>query len=89
MPKTDRDVHELTKAYVEKRIGLLRNNRQRRKEPTEPMLRGIDGRAVVVFDPKAWKVNGMSRKDLRAFLAEGTFDRDFKSGRKITLKLKG
>lgn len=74
----DRDVHELTKAYVENRIGLLHNNRQRRK----------DGQPTVV-DPKAWKVNGMSRKDLRAFLAEGTFDRDFRSGRKITLKLKG
>lgn len=78
MPKTnERETHEVTRQAVQNQIGLIRNNKVRKSRKQAPAR------------SKSWKLSGMSQNNLRALLDEGTLDRDFNSGRKITLKLKG
>jgi hypothetical protein len=68
----------VTAAHVKRELGRVRNNRARRKadEPT-------------VASSSPGKTGGLGRRDLKALLAGETLVREFKSGRKIALSVKG
>ena len=72
---TTRELLPVSETAIKAQIGLIRNNRARKRNGEAPVA------------SKNWKLAGLSRAALRSILAGETVDRDFKSGRNVTLTL--
>ena len=73
--QTKRETVAVTEVAIKQQIGLIRNNKARKRDGEKPVL------------SKNWKLRGLSTRELQSIIDGETVNRDFKSGRKIALVL--